>query len=444
MKTPIFDFANEYAKGGAVRAHMPGHKGKGALCEELDITEIVGADSLFEADGIIKQSEENASELFGAHTFYSTEGSSLSIRAAVYLLSLYAKEKGLAPLIAAARNAHKAFLSAIALTDADTVWLAPKEDASYLSCPVTAEDIRAFLANAKELPIAVYLTSPDYLGNVLDIAAIGEVCHSFGVLLCVDNAHGAYLKFLSPSRHPIDLGADICLDSAHKTLPVLTGGAYLHISKNAPSLFEKEAKDALCLFGSTSPSYLILQSLDRANAYLEAHRERLAEFTPLVEALRSALKERGFTLIGDEPLKLTLAPRAFGYTGKEIAYILERKNIVCEFSDSDYTVLMLTPENGVQALKKIKKALLSIDRKEPVPNTQPRFSLPERVMPIREAMLSPRETVPLANSIGRVLASPSVSCPPAVPIAVSGERIDENTARVMEYYGVTECLAVKL
>ena len=442
MKTPICDFANEYARRGAVRAHMPGHKGWGTLCEELDITEIVGADSLFEADGIIKQSEKNASELFCAHTFYSTEGTSLSIRVAVYLLSLYAKEMGRAPLIAAARNAHKAFLSAIALTDADTVWLAPS-GSSYLSCPVTAEDVRAFLANSKTLPVAVYITSPDYLGNVLDIEAIGEVCHSFGVLLCVDNAHGAYLKFLSPSRHPIDLGADICLDSAHKTLPVLTGGAYLHISKNAPSLFSKEAKNALCLFGSTSPSYLILQSLDRANAYLEDHRERLAEFTASVDDLRAVLKKRGFELVGEEPLKLTLAPGSFGYTGKEIADILERKSIFCEFSDRNHTVLMLTPENGTQALEEIKKAFLSIDRKEPVFDTPPRFSLPERAMSIREAMMSAREVVPLERSIGRILAAPTVSCPPAVPIAVSGEKIDENTARVMEYYGVTECLAVK-
>ena len=114
MTTPIVDFARRYADSGAVRLHMPGHKGKGALCENIDITEFEGADDLYHADGIIRESEENASALFGAHTFYSTEGSSLSIRAAVYLTSLYARQNGSRPLIAAGRNAHKSFISALA------------------------------------------------------------------------------------------------------------------------------------------------------------------------------------------------------------------------------------------------------------------------------------------------------------------------------------------
>ena len=109
---------------------------------------------------------------------------------------------------------------------------------------------------------AVYITSPDYLGGVQDIAALAEVCHARGVPLLVDNAHGAYLKFLSPSRHPLDLGADMCCDSAHKTLPVLTGGAYLHVAKGAMAAYEAEARHSLAVFGSSSPSYLILQSLD--------------------------------------------------------------------------------------------------------------------------------------------------------------------------------------
>ena len=102
----------------------------------------------------------------------------------------------------------------------------------------------------------MYVTSPDYLGGMQDVAALAEVCHRYGTLLAVDNAHGAYLRFLRPSRHPLDLGADLCCDSAHKTLSVLTGGAYLHIARTAPTSLAENAKEALALFGSTSPSYL--------------------------------------------------------------------------------------------------------------------------------------------------------------------------------------------
>ena len=134
MNTPIFDFVTAYADGGTARMHMPGHKGVGPLgAERLDITEIRGADSLFEASGIIAESENNAGRLFGAHSFYSTEGSSLAIRAMVYLASLYLKKQGRTPRILAARNAHKSFASAVALADAEVEWLYTESADGYLS-----------------------------------------------------------------------------------------------------------------------------------------------------------------------------------------------------------------------------------------------------------------------------------------------------------------------
>ena len=229
MNTPIFDFVKAYAASNAERLHMPGHKGVSMLgCESLDITETYGADSLYEADGIIKDSETNASLLFECDTFYSTEGSSQCIRAMLYLTALEAKKAGKKPRVLAARNAHKVFLSAAALLDLDVEWIHGGD--TFLSCNISAKDVEA--AILKYAPTTLYLTSPDYLGNVLDIAEISTVCKKYGVLLLVDNAHGAYLKFLEKSHFPIDLGADICCSSAHKTLPVLTGGAYLHIANS--------------------------------------------------------------------------------------------------------------------------------------------------------------------------------------------------------------------
>ena len=444
MDTPICDFVREYAGRSGLRLHMPGHKGTSFLgMEHLDITEIDGADSLYEADGIIARSEANASDLFGCKTLYSTEGSSQCIRAMLFLVQLYARQTGLKPRIAAGRNAHKTFLTAAALLDLDIDWLYPKENTGYLSCRLTAQDISSYLDKATERPAAVYLTNPDYLGNMVDIGSIGDVCHKYGVLLVVDNAHGAYLKFLSQSRHPMDLGADLCCDSAHKTLPVLTGGAYLHLSDELNGLFGAQAKHAMAIFGSTSPSYLILQSLDRANAYLETYQEILVPFLEQVHTLKTALRDYGFNLSGDEPLKITIAAKSWGYYGTELSQILVKQGIVPEFADSDYLVLMLTPETGREGLKRLENVLKQIPKREAISDPAPWLQPAVQVMSIREAMLSCSEVVPVSECLGRILAVPTVGCPPAVPIVACGERIDSHAICCFDYYGIRECCVVK-
>ena len=443
MNTPICDFVCRYIESAPLRLHMPGHKGKFLLgFEAYDITEIQGADSLFEANGIIRESEQNASTLFGAHTFYSTEGSSLCIRAMLYLAALHTRAEGKRPHILAGRNAHKTFLSAVALLDLDLTWLYPDASQSYLSCPVTAIQLECALRQDPSLT-AVYLTSPDYLGNTVDIAALAEVCRRYDVLLLVDNAHGAYLKFLPESRHPIDLGAHLCCDSAHKTLPTLTGGAYLHISKSAPVMLQSHAKTALSLFASTSPSYLILQSLDMTNRYLaEDYPTRLKSFLPQAIALRHRLEKHGYTTQGDEPLKLTLAPKSYGYTGIELAQLLRKQNMECEFSDPDYIVIMLTPELTANRLDQLQAALLSLPRRSAITQAPPPLHRPERCLSVREATLSPHVTLPVEKCHDRILATATVGCPPAVPIIVCGERIDKETLRRFAYYGIDSCTVV--
>ena len=445
MDTPICDFVRAYAQRGALRLHMPGHKGEGPLgLEALDITEIPGADSLYEADGVIARSEANASRLFGAPTFYSTQGSSLCIRAMLSLAQRHAASQGRRPVIAAGRNAHKTFLSAAALLGLPVRWLTPRAQDAYLSCVLSAEELDAQLGTMDEPPAAVYLTSPDYLGNTADIAALAAVCHRRGALLLVDNAHGAYLRFLEPSRHPIDLGADLCCDSAHKTLPVLTGGAYLHISNSAPDGLLAQAKDALALFGSTSPSYLILQSLDAANrALAEGYRERLSAFLPHVQRAKDALRAMGHMLCGDEPLKLTLRTKPFGYRGTELAAKLAAQGVVCEFADPDFLVMMLTAEVGESGLLRMEQALTAVPRRDAILEAPPAFGAAERAMGIREAMLAPAERVPVEESEGRVLSSASVGCPPAVPVLVCGERIDRHAIRCFDYYGIKTCMVVR-
>ena len=443
MNTPIIDFVNKYNESKAVRAHMPGHKGETQLgFEHLDITEIKGADSLFECDSIIKESEDNASSLFDAHTFHSTEGSSLCIRAMLYLATLYAKKEGRAPLVLAFRNAHKTFLSAVALLDLDVEWLFA-QNGSYLSCVITPEELEQKLSEMSTKPCAVYLTSPDYLGNVLDIKGISQVCKKHNVLLLVDNAHGAYLKFLENSKHPIDNGADMCCDSAHKTLPVLTGGAYLHINKTNDSFLKDNAKKALSLFASTSPSYLIMQSLDVANEYISnGYKEKLSTFVKKVDELKLSLTENGYTLSGNEPLKITINAKTYGYTGEELAELLRELGIECEFADPDFLVLMLTPSMADGDIVKIRKALLSIKQREAIKTNVPPLCKPETVMSVRDAVMSVSKIVDVKESIGKVLATASVSCPPAVPVVVSGELIDKTAVALFEYYNITQCEVV--
>ncbi len=445
MKTPIYDFVRAYADRKALRLHMPGHKGVSFLgCEELDLTEIAGADSLYHASGIILESENNASSLFGSgHTYYSAEGSSLCIRAMLYLIKLRGAALGKAPKILAGRNAHKTFITSAALLGVDVDWIYPTEG-SYLSCRIVPKELDALLSDCDEKPSAVYVTSPDYLGNISSIGEIAAVCEKHGVILAVDNAHGAYLKFLSPSMHPLDLGAHICCDSAHKTLPVLTGGAYLHLSKSAPKLFYEEARNALSLFGSTSPSYLILQSLDLANKYMsENFEERLALFVSKLDALKKRLAEMGFTLVGNEPMKLTIYARDYGYTGEELALEIADRGGECEFSDPDMTVIMPTPQLSSEDISKLEGILADIPKRPAKEHRMLSLSRPQKALSPSAALFSPSEESDIDECLGRIAAAPSVACPPAVPIVVCGEIIDENSTNILKYYGTKKCRVVK-
>ena len=445
MNTPIYDFVKSYANGNPVRMHMPGHKGELLLgVESLDITEFDGADDLYHADGIIRESELNASKLFNAHTFYSTEGASLAIRSMLYLAFKHAKSKGLSPVIFAGRNAHKSFISAAALIGFDVEWLLPSDNSNYLSCNITPEYLNKVLSKCKSLPFAIYITTPDYLGNITDIKGLSCVCKKYGVLLLVDNAHGAYLKFLSPSIHPIDCGADMCTDSAHKTLPTLTGGAYLHIALNTEQEFVNNAKAAMALFASTSPSYLILQSLDLTNAYIaDDFSKKLESTINSTKLLKEKLIKFGYSILQSEPLKITIFTKEYGYSGQDFSKILKNKNVLVEFCDNEHVTLMISTKTKEEDFLTLERVLGKIEKLPKIPVYPPRQILPPKRLSVRDAVFSVCETVNIEDAENRILSDISVACPPAVPIVVSGEVIDKNAIELFKYYGVKTCKVVK-
>ncbi len=459
VRTPIYDFVREYAKSGVTRFHMPGHKGKRIFGpEKYDITEIKGADSLYEAKGIIAESENTASRLFGSGaTFYSTEGSSQCIKAMMYLLTESSR-----PVILAARNVHKAFLHAAMLLDFDVIWIVPKDGSKgLLSQTPSPDDVREAFARAPSKVAALYLTSPDYLGKTADISEIADICHDYGAFLAVDNAHGAYLHFLTTPVHPLDLGADVCCDSAHKTLPVLTGGAYLHIAKKAPYTWRSSAKRALEIFGSTSPSYLILASLDLCNKYLAGDCERRLEgFLKMKEKYVSQISRMGWDVRDGDPLRLVIKHHM---QEEELIYILHSFGIECEHTDRDYAVFMMTPENTADDMKKLVSALdaaLKVRKKRERSDNTGCFPgddekdmdegaevfsglRAKRVMSFREAFVSEGEVIPAASAIGRICRLPVASCPPAVPVVMPGEMIDRDVIKALLYYDIGTVDVVK-
>ena len=194
------------------------------------------------------------------------------------------------------------------------------------------------------------------------------------------------------------------------------------------------------LFASTSPSYLILQSLDEANRLLaEGYGARIRACAQRLDGLKEALSQEGWTLRVDEPLKLTLCPKRRGYTGEALAAALDRAGIVCEFADPDFCVCMFSPGNGEEAFERLHAALRTLPPLPPIADAPPALPRPEAVCPPREALLAPFETLPTEKCLGRVLAAPSVSCPPAVPVLVGGERIDAAALALFRYYGLSFC-----
>ncbi|MCR4780795.1 MAG: aminotransferase class V-fold PLP-dependent enzyme [Ruminiclostridium sp.] len=426
MRTPIHDFLKSYADSGTLRLHMPGGKGSPY---PRDITEISGADVLYESSGIIRESEDCAAALFGAAaSCYSCGGSTLAIQAMLAAASAATGKRR----IAAGRCSHRSLVSAAVLLGLDIDWIYPDE---FPSGTVSPEQVEAALTPGTA---AVFVTSVDYLGGECDIAGISDVCRRHGVLLLADNAHGAYKVFTGD--HPITLGADMTADSAHKTLPALTGAAYVHL---ADAAFREPVKSAMALFGSSSPSYLILESLDLCNRFIAEEREAALAALNGVSELKKALTAEGIPLRQSDAARIVIDANALGYTGAEYAELMRKAGAECEMGGVRSTVLLFSAAQQAGDFGRTAEIIKSLPRKKPIEPPDIPVIVPERVMPPREAYLSPSETVPVSRAAGRVCADIRSPCPPCVPIVMPGELISPEAAAVTERYGVTAVRVVK-
>lgn len=437
--TPLKRALDEYIRQDYARLHMPGHKGTsispfGKLMT-YDVTEVEGTDSLFEDDGPLKELEEIFTRLYDTkETVMSAGGSTLCIQA---MLRMVAKKEG---RILAGRNIHAAAVNAMALLGLEPVWVYPnRKQEERLIGEISPDEIRSVLEKEKQAGTldslcAIYVTSPDYFGVMSDIRSIVQIAHEYGLPLLVDNAHGAHLHFLKEEYHPMQLGADLCCDSLHKTMPALTGAALLHTSdaKYCPQM-----KGAMTVFGSTSPNYLIMLSMDSTAAFLmQDGAERIQQTVTRCEELRQKAREKGFVLPQHcDPMRLTLPLAGTGWDAQIFRKLLRKHKIMEEYLSDSGCVLLFSPFNREEDFKRTE-ALLD----EVLIQKQPFTAFPivpsEKVMSLREAFLSPKEGVPVEKAEGRIAAQVKITCPPGIPLVMPGERLHKEIIKILKNSGI--------
>lgn len=441
--TPLYTALLEHQQKNRASFHTPGHKNAvnslPADLLSLDYTELPDTDSLFEAEGAILKAEQRATELFDStRTLFSAGGCTLCLQAMLFL----AAPRGGTVLFD--RVLHRSVVHTMALLNITPVWLLPRPNAGRgLPGRVDSADVLMELQKHPDAK-AVFLTSPDYYGVLADIPAISAVCREKGVPLLVDNAHGTHLAFLKENKHPLFLGASATACSAHKTLPVLTGGAWLNLVEPA---FVADAKYAMSLFGSTSPSYPIMASLDLARAWVQ--NSGYAAFAALEErvaAIRELAAELGILAPKGEcdPIRLTLRTLEAGITGTNAAAHFRSFGVEPEYADMAQVVLIATPFNSEQDFQRVEAAIRAFSfGKENVDIASALPTLPPMMLTPREALFSSSEQVTLVQSLGRIAAETACPCPPGVPVVMPGEKITDEIAEFLRGYGIFSLKVVK-
>ena len=450
-KNSLYEKLKSYSSSDVCPMHMPGHKRNTSLLGEafpydIDITEINGFDNLHHAEGIIKNAMEKARELFNSDSsFLLINGSTCGILAAVRCAARYGDE------IIIARNSHKAVYNACELNGLTVHYIYPPIDPQTgINGSITSESVTKALDRHPNAS-AVVVTSPTYEGVISDIGTISEIVHSRNIPLIVDNAHGAHQKFCSFCEgEPVECGADIVISSLHKTLPSLTQTAVAHI--NGALINSSDFAKQLSVFETSSPSYILMASMDRCfdvlaekgEVLFKEYEKNLSKFSEKVKSLKN------LTVVchGNDSLenhdyfafdygKIVICTNNCSINGVELSQILrDEYNTELEMAYSFYAVAMTSICDSRENFDRLANALTEIDRtavnrtyaiaKQP-PMPIPRqskytfASLPVRKAPVR-----------LSDAVGKISLDYVFAYPPGIPLIVPGEVIDNN---LIEYAG---------
>lgn len=433
--TPIKDAVTGLIKGSPARFFMPGHKGEGDLHPlsavlPLDITELPGADDLYLPKGAIGGAQRICAAVLGAEgAFFLTGGATQGIHAALLL----ARRRG--GTVLADRNCHRAVVTGAVLAGLELCYIRGETLPHFgISGPISPKEVERGLA--KSGASAVIITSPTYYGVISDIEEIGRVCRAFGASLIVDGAHGAHLGFGSLPEPPQRLGAHYTVASAHKTLSALTQGAFLLTNDGAG---EEEILIALSASGTSSPSYLIMISLEESVRRLKEDGDREWQKTAsLCRHLNEEIDSKTpFATLGEkfcqshgakmDVTRLVVSTAGTDIDGYELYRALFEKGVMLEMADRLNVVAIITPQNGGRDAERLLSALVSIGQGVKKTGLIPTFEsppLPRRVMSLREAFFAPSRRVNIKSARGLISAEAAGPYPPGVPVIMPGEIIE--------------------
>ena len=437
--------------------HMPGHKRNPDTVNtdlpfDRDITEIEGFDNLHHPEGILKKAQETAANVYGTkECYYSVNGSTAALLAAV---SAAVPRKG---QILVARNCHKAVYHALYLRNLIPTYVYPQMDQKWwINGGISPDKVERALAENPEIK-AVLLTSPTYVGVVSDIEKIAEIVHRYEIPLIVDEAHGAHFHFSNyfPTS-AAELGADLVIQSFHKTLPSMTQTAVLHNCSDRVD--SRLIRRFMGIYQSSSPSYILMASMDACMEKMSSDgNEMFREFTKILEKARRRLSECKYIRLVSPEIgtagvfdydrsKLLFSTRYASMTGSELAQILlEKYHIQVEMETEHYVLALAAVGDSEEGFERLCQAIEEIDQEEAQKKKEKReaeepkagrtaYTSLSQFMSITEAMESESEIRKLEESVGRISAEFGYLYPPGIPLIVPGEQITGQFIRNMRIY----------